>query len=222
MKFIRAFVVSITLLVFLAIPLGSPALAATTGPALEYSETQCIHDGNVCVQIAYARNCDGWVLVTRILMSRHPYTATMISVTPEEGPWTKPNLLESDQVTFRVESFLNQESLASLGTHDFVFEIVEPSECAPDACALKPKYYMYTLRDGNQPDSWLPYCYIISNDGFPSTKRQAQLCTVPGFDHTFQATQLVYSGWVSTGCGEPSYGWPAWNPDWYRSEFAID
>ena len=86
---------------------------------------------------------------------------------------------------------------------------------------LVERYYMYTLRDANQPEIWQRYCYIISNNGFPSVESQARICSVRGFDHVYRATSMLYSGWVYTDCnGNPYYGWPAWNPEWYRPEFA--
>jgi large subunit ribosomal protein L40e len=89
------------------------------------------------------------------------------------------------------------------------------------ACEQTHRYYMYTLLDENQPLTWQPYCYIISDNGVPSVESQARICTVPGFEHTFLATNIPFAGWVSTDCnGRPTYGWPQWKPEWYRSKFA--
>jgi hypothetical protein len=102
--------------------------------------------------------------------------------------------------------------------------IYEPEHCLKkrnNACPKTPRYYMYTFRDENQPDTWQEYCHIISNNGYPSIESQARICTVPGYDHTYLATKLVYDGWVSTDChGNASYGWPAWDPSWYRSQYS--
>ena len=86
---------------------------------------------------------------------------------------------------------------------------------------LVERYYMYTLRDANQPEDWQRYCYVISFNGFPSVESQARICSVRGIDYVYRATSLAYSGWVYTDCnGNPYYGWPYWNPEWYRPEFA--
>ncbi|NIM95440.1 MAG: DUF11 domain-containing protein [Anaerolineales bacterium] len=88
------------------------------------------------------------------------------------------------------------------------------------SCWEYPKYYMYTFHDNNQPATWQPYCYIISNNGFPSVESQARVCSVPGFDYEYRATHLVYAGWVSYCRGRAYYGWPDWKFEWYREEFA--
>jgi hypothetical protein len=102
--------------------------------------------------------------------------------------------------------------------------IYEPESCLKkktNACPKTPRYYMYTFHDENQPGTWQEFCYIISNHGYPSVDSQARICTVPGYGHTYLATKLVYDGWVSTDChGNASYGWSAWDPSWYRSEFS--
>jgi ubiquitin len=90
-----------------------------------------------------------------------------------------------------------------------------------EVCERTPRYYMYTLLDENQPSTWLPYCYVISKNGVPSVESQARICTVKGFDHIVQATNIPYAGWVSTDCrGQARYGWPHWKSVWYRPEFA--
>jgi hypothetical protein len=101
---------------------------------------------------------------------------------------------------------------------------VDPtSNCYENAssCAKKPRYKMYTFRDDNQPDTWQEYCYIISNNGYPSVESQAIICSVPGYDYVYKATSMVYSGWVYTDCdGIASYGWQDWQSSWYRPQFA--
>jgi ubiquitin len=88
-------------------------------------------------------------------------------------------------------------------------------------CETTQRYFMYTLRDENQPSTWQSYCYIVSENGVPSVESQARICTVPGFDHTFQATIIPYQGWVTTDCtGMAYYGWGHWEPEWYRPRFA--
>ena len=88
------------------------------------------------------------------------------------------------------------------------------------SCWEYPSYYMYTLRDNNQPGTWQPYCYIISNNGIPSVESQARICSVPGFDYVYRATHLIYEGWVTYCRGRAYYGWPDWKFEWYRKEFA--
>jgi hypothetical protein len=89
------------------------------------------------------------------------------------------------------------------------------------SCSKTPRYYMYTFRDDNQPVTWQTYCYIISSNGYPGVESQARICSVPGFDHVYRATKMVYEGWVYTDCnGIASYGWPDWQPAWYRPKFA--
>jgi len=87
------------------------------------------------------------------------------------------------------------------------------------ACSVAPRYYMYTLEDANQPENWQPYCYIISSNGVPSVENQARICTPPGAEHTFRATNIPYHGWVSADCsGHAYYGWPDWMGAWYRPD----
>jgi hypothetical protein len=99
----------------------------------------------------------------------------------------------------------------------------KPDDCAShptlpssDGCPISKRYYMYTLKDENQPSTWQPYCYIISQNGFPSTTAQARVCS-PTAEHTFRATEQVFAGWVSTDCrGTPKYGFSEWDSSWYR------
>ena len=124
-----------------------------------------------------------------------------------------------------LQSIINRVTISS----DFdsnegnnLYEEQTPVGEAPEKpSCLVERYYMYTLRDVNQPGDWQRYCYIISNNGFPCVEAQARVCSVRGYDHVYRATSLMYSGWVYTDCnGNPYYGWPYWNPEWYRSEFA--
>jgi hypothetical protein len=90
-----------------------------------------------------------------------------------------------------------------------------------NTCAATKRYFMYALEDVNQPSGWPPYCYIISHNGIPGVPIQASLCTPPGSDHTFRATNIPFGGWVSTDCrGQVFYDWSAWDPGCYRPEYA--
>jgi len=104
-------------------------------------------------------------------------------------------------------------------------KVINNDECLPippkSSCPSTKRYYMYTLEDANQPPGWQPYCNIISANGYPSVQIQARLCTPPGAQHSFKATNIPYGGWVSTDCnGIVSYGWPTWQSSWYRPQYA--
>jgi len=209
----------IFLILIIALWLPSNIYAQENGND-EISQEQCIYDGGVCVRLVYTVDCNGWEWSYLVISSQPPYYLGVTNFYLYNGTWTNPAELESGQITGTVEVMLIATG-ESLGEYEFVFEISEPSECLPRSMQLTPKYYMYTLRDSNQPDTWLDYCYVISDEGFPSVERQAAICSVPGFDYTYQATQLIFSGWVSLDAnGQPHYGWPAWKHEWYRPEFA--
>jgi len=126
-----------------------------------------------------------------------------------------------------LESIINQVTISSTNydsNEDNNLSVEETpvggSTPGKPSCLVE-RYYMYTLRDANQPEDWQRYCYVISFDGFPSVESQARICSVRGIDYVYRATSLAYSGWVYTDCNRnPYYGWPHWNPDWYRPEFA--
>lgn len=100
-------------------------------------------------------------------------------------------------------------------------DCLAPQGPSSPACELIPRYYMYTLQDVNQQSIWAKDCYIISSNGYPSVEIQAKLCTPPGSEHTFRATNIPFGGWVSTDCqGNAFYGWPGWDANWYRSGYA--
>jgi hypothetical protein len=104
-------------------------------------------------------------------------------------------------------------------------KVINNDDCLPvspeSSCPSTKRYYMYTLEDANQPPGWQPYCNIISANGYPSVQIQARLCTPPGAQHTFKATNIPYGGWVYRDChGNASYGWPYWASEWYRAEYA--
>lgn len=126
-----------------------------------------------------------------------------------------------------LESIINQVTISSTSydsneDNNLSVEqtLVGDSTPGKPSCLVE-RYYMYTMRDANQPEGWQRYCYIISNNGFPSVESQARICSVHGIDYVYRATNMPYSGWVSTDCnGNPYYSWPDWNPEWYRPEFA--
>jgi hypothetical protein len=100
-------------------------------------------------------------------------------------------------------------------------KVIHNGECIPApasvSCPTVPQYYMYTLEDAGQPFSWQPYCYIISSNGYPAVEIQARLCSPAGSDYSFKATNIPFGGWVYSDCrGVASYGWPFWQPEWYR------
>lgn len=100
-------------------------------------------------------------------------------------------------------------------------DCLAPQPPASSSCVSTRRYFMYALQDENQPAGWPPYCYIISGNGIPSAQIQASLCSPLGAAHTFRATRIPFGGWVSTDCqGRVSYGWPDWDADCYRSDYA--
>jgi len=125
-----------------------------------------------------------------------------------------------------LESIINRVTIYSTSydsneDNNLSVEETPVGEAPSKPTCLVERYYMYTLRDANQPEGWQRYCYIISNNGFPCVEAQARICSVRGIDYVYRATSMSYSGWVYTDCnGNPYYGWPYWNPEWYRSEFA--
>jgi hypothetical protein len=137
------------------------------------------------------------------------------SPTPLWGVWYR--FADSVEVVFVLTVMrVDDPSIQETG----VFSLGAPSpaaECGAGACPATPRYFMYTLEDEDQPAGWQPYCYIISSNGSPSTATQARVCSVPGSDHVFRATNVPYAGWVYADChGKASYGWPEWDPEWYR------
>ena len=154
-------------------------------------------------------NCEHWWDYVRIYENGNLISAYMMAA----GGWSDPYSIESVVVTG-----------SGPCAHVPSITIYEPSSCLvtdASSCPKVPRYYMYTFRDDNQPNTWQEYCYIISNNGYPSVESQARICSVPGYDHIYRATNMMFSGWVSTDCnGKVTYGWPAWRSSWYRSEFA--
>jgi hypothetical protein len=168
--------------------------------ASSQGEVTCVYETVV--------NCDLWLDIADIYIDGS-FDRTYVM---EVGWWADPYTLESD-IAHGVAPCQHPP-----------VTIYEPEHCLKtrtNACPKTPRYYMYTFRDENQPDTWQEYCYIISDHGYPSTDSQARICTVPGYDHNYLATKLVYDGWVSTDChGNASYGWSAWDPSWYRSQYS--
>jgi hypothetical protein len=182
-----------------------------------------------CLYYWYRTDCDGWETTFNWdeMWTNDPRYTYMVRQwgSAQSGSWSQPGVLETYPFYYVFTWFggtPGDAELLHLQTIDFV--IAEPAACEPNAgpsCTLTRRYYMYTLQDANQPPSWQPYCYVVSSVGSPSVESQARVCTVPGFEHTYQATSILYAGWVYTDCnGRPYYGWPAWDPAWYRAKFA--
>ena len=98
-----------------------------------------------------------------------------------------------------------------------------PAECINlPSCQWTKRYYMYVYQDLNQPETWQPYCYIISGmNDTPSAADVARICTPAGTDYTYSATSMVYKGWVFTdGHGGHHFGWPDWRSEWFNPDFA--
>lgn len=101
--------------------------------------------------------------------------------------------------------------------------ITTPGECVSfTGCSWTKRYYMYVYQDLNQPETWQPYCYIISGMyDLPSAGDVARICTPAGSDYTYSPTSMVYKGWVFTdGHGGHHFGWPDWQPQWFNPDFA--
>ncbi|MBN2554667.1 MAG: hypothetical protein JXA97_01905 [Anaerolineales bacterium] len=187
--------------------------------------TSCdtVGDYTYCLSYWYTTDCDGWstTFYWDDMWTDDPRYYVMIRQwgSDESGTWSTPNVIES--YPFYYIFTWHDSEMNFLHFQTISFTIFEPSECEPNAgqtdCALTPQYFMYTLQDAGQPLGWQPFCYIISSNGFPSVETQARVCTVPGSDHTYRATNQPYAGWVYTDChGMPYYGWPAWDPAWYH------
>jgi hypothetical protein len=162
-------------------------------------EVTCVFDTVV--------NCNFWLDTVDIYIGNtHVQNLVM-----DAGWWADPYTLES----VIVNGIAPCEHIPPI-------TIYEPADClVKRTCPKIPRYYMYTFRDDNQPETWQQYCYIISNNGYPSTESQARICGVPSYDYVYRATNMVYSGWVYTDCyGNATYGWQDWRSNWYRPSFA--
>jgi hypothetical protein len=90
------------------------------------------------------------------------------------------------------------------------------------SCPWTKRYYMYVYQDLNQPENWQDYCYIISSmTAVPSAADVARICTPVGSDYTFDATSMVYKGWVYTDeHGGHHFGWSNWRTEWFNETYA--
>ena len=189
-----------------------------------------------CAIMEFASDCDGWSVKWPVFTNPSPYQLCAVFVIPDipfSLPWIDDSQIESYDWNWDFPMYICDSSgnYISMLEHNVAFTIVEPSNCPVDnipssvdpvrSCPLTPRYYMFTLEDEYQPPEWQRYCYIISNNGIPSVESQARICSVPGYDHVYRATNIPYGGWVSTDCnGIASYGWPDWQSSWYRPQYA--
>jgi hypothetical protein len=179
---------------------------------------QCIDNGLLCAHVDYNADCQGWQISSVGYSNNGPTYQVWNDLPPAawSGSWTDPSVLESAHLGYSI--YLYDVTLDYYFWHTFVFVVPEPPNCLSVAC--EQQYFMYTMEDAEQPTGWQRFCYIISRNGPPSVEAQARVCSVPGFEHVFRATNSPYAGWVSTCNGRAYYGWPAWDPAWYRPEFA--
>ena len=100
--------------------------------------------------------------------------------------------------------------------------VTTPAEGITFSCPWTKRYFMYVYQDLNQPETWQPYCYIISGmTETPSAEDVARICTPAGSDYTFSVSNMVFKGWVYTDCqGGHHFGWPDWKPEWFNEDFA--
>jgi hypothetical protein len=181
-----------------------------------------------CAIMDFTSDCGGWSALTQDLTNPSPYEfcAPFIAPSQVRGSWTDETQTESFDWSWSYATALCDSigAYITMLQYDIDYTIMEPGDCpvetARSSC-LTPRYYMYTLEDVHQPAGWQPYCYVISSNGPPSVEIQARVCSVPGFDYAFRATNLPYSGWVYADCmGNASYGWPDWQSEWYRPGYA--
>jgi hypothetical protein len=227
----RTPLVLLTLMAFLVIPLPAQANppAQAGGDWIQVEDCETVGAYTYCLYYWYRTDCVGWetTFYWHEMWTNDPNYSYIVRQwgSTESGIWTQPGILETYPFYYVFAWFGGTAPngvLLHLQTIDFV--VSEPDACEPEAgasCPLTPRYYMYTLEDANQPDSWQPYCYVISSMGPPSVESQARVCTVPGYGHTYRATNMPYAGWVVADChGNASYGWPVWDPAWYRPKHA--
>lgn len=216
----RAFFPLFALLLISMIPVS----AFTPLPSEWLSSETCVtQDGyEFCITVVFDLDCNGWDYTGFISRSTYPTPGVVGIELPYNGhgDWTIDGVLETH--TWVENFYFNFGQVPDIYSVVFpVTVILRESECKFRSCSHNKQYFMYTLRDDNQPSTWQPYCYIISNNGIPSVESQDRICSVPGYDHVFRATNIPYGGWVSTDCnGIASYGWPDWQPSWYRPQFA--
>jgi hypothetical protein len=184
-------------------------------------ETCVTQDGyEFCMTVVFDLDCNGWAYKGFIPRYNYPEGGAMgiEGVFVSQGFWTIDDVFET--YTWVGNFYFNLGQAPDIYEVKFpVTVVLRESDCLSDSCLHKKQYFMYTLRDDNQPSTWQPYCYIISNNGIPSVESQARICSVPSYDHVFRATNIPYGGWVSTNCnGMASYGWPDWQSSWYRPQ----
>jgi len=178
-----------------------------------------------CVSIQYEIDCAGWNRTWFGFGS--PDGGPIIGGGPlapvpdASGSWILPGVYESFEHDFTLRLWISYTEFIDLR---IITLFREPTACdfIPEpTCPVDNQYYMYTFRDDNQPASWQDYCYIISSNGYPSVEAQAYFCSVPGFDHVYIASRLLYSGWVQQDCNQHiHYGWSPWDPSWYIPDYA--
>jgi hypothetical protein len=203
-----------------------PSVAAAQSASPTVTECSTTNWGELCVTVTLSVDCCGWRVVSLDPIVNPSFPEAEVSIydlyaVPESGAWTDPSVQET--ATFVVEADGMEWWAGFTWGTTISYSIDEPAGCAGcGGCAIIPRYYRYTRQDSEQPAGWAPYCYIISNVGPPSVEAQARVCTVPGFEHTYRATNVPYAGWVYADClGRASYGWPAWDPAWYRGKWGI-
>ncbi len=202
-----------------------PVTASSINNQITSSSCDTYGDFTYCLWVQYDISCVGWQVTWfgwttpdgGPIIGGAPLPPTP----PSSGVWTQPGVYENYDYELTLRLWVTFSEYIDLTVTE-TFQ--EPPACdfvpAP-TCPNTNLYYMYTFQDENQPGKWQEFCYIISGNGNPSVEIQARVCSVPGFDHTYRATKMVYSGWVFKDCkGHPSYGWPAWDTLWFRPSYA--
>jgi hypothetical protein len=228
-------------IIFLALFTVRPIIANTTESRMPISSiVNFCHDRVIqgstytfCAIMEFTSDCEGWSVIVLEFTNPSPYQRGVMvwPNIPFSLPWIDDSQIESYDFIWGFASALWDSSgnYITMLQYDVAFTIVEPENCPEDttsvdpvrSCLITPRYYMFTLEDEDQPPEWQRYCYVISNNGIPSVESQARICSVPGYDHVYRATNIPYGGWVSTDCnGMASYGWPDWQSSWYRPQFA--
>jgi len=184
-----------------------------------------------CLWVQYNIDCVGWQVTWFGWTSPDggPFIGggPLPPTPPSSGVWTQPGVYENYDYDLTLRLWITFSEYIDLNVTETFQEppvcdsVPTPTPTQAPTCLNTNQYYMYTFQDENQPEKWQEFCYIISGNGYPSVEIQARVCSVPGFDHTYRATKMVYSGWVVKDCtGHLSYGWPAWDTLWYRSSYA--
>lgn len=221
----RTYTLTLTIVVVTVLALIPVTASSANGHFAETSSCESYGGFTYCLRVQYDIDCAGWKVTWYGWYSPDggPWLGggLLPPYPPFSGSWTQPGVYEaySYEITLRLWITFS-EYIDLTATETFQ----EPPACdiVPEpTCPNTNLYYMYAFQDEDQPRSWQEYCYIISNNGYPSVISQAKVCSVPGYDHIYRATKLVYSGWVYKDCTERiHYGWPSWEPAWYRSSYA--